>query len=115
MATSHDFDDTMPFVAPTGGATAGTIIVEATSLKAVLPMTTAISGVEYTAKVRGRVNGVTKSSATAFTALAPLTIKTDGVAYAASAAGIINAYAYGAAASGAASMDVVLVPPISVV
>lgn len=115
MATSENFDETMEFVAPAGGATAFTPIVEATTLKVTLPFFSATSGQNYTGKCVGGVGGITKSSATAFLAGAALTIKTDGVAYASSAAGIINAYAMGPAVSTATTMDVVLCLPIAVV
>lgn len=111
MPTSHDFDDTMPFVA-VAAVTAGTLVVTATTLIANLPLTSAVSGATYTGKVRGRVNGVTKSSNTAFLALAPLTISTAGLATAASVGGIVNAHAYGGAATTATTMDVILCPPI---
>jgi hypothetical protein len=116
MATLSNFDGTLEFVAPTGGATAFTPIVEATTLKVTIPLFTAISGVTYTGVCHQRlVRGITKSSATAFLSGAALTIKTDSTAYAASAAGIINAYAAGPAVSTATTMDVLLILPISVV
>lgn len=112
MASSDNFDETMEFVAPAGGATAGTLIVEATTLKVTLPLISATSGNNYTGKCFGRIDGVTKSSATAFLAGAALTIKTDGVAYARTAAGIVNAWAFGAAVSTDTSMSVILTLPI---
>lgn len=114
--TASNFDDTMEFVAPTGGATAFTPIIEATTLKVVVPLFTATSGQTYTGYCHNKViKGVTKSSATAFVSGAALTIKTDSVAYALSAAGIINAYAFGPATSTATTMDVLIVLPIAVV
>lgn len=117
--TLSNFNGTMPFVAPSGGATAFVPIIEATTLKVVVPLFSATSGQTYTGLCDSKaaeqvVQGITKSSATAFVAGAALTIKTDSVAYAASAGGIINAYAHGPAASTATTMDVDIVLPISV-
>jgi hypothetical protein len=64
MATSHDYDGSLSFVAPSGGATAGTIIKNTTTSAVIFPLTTAASGVAYTGKVSGRVNGVTTTTQT---------------------------------------------------
>ncbi len=114
MATSHDFDDTLPFVAVTA-ATAGTLVVTATTLIANLPMTSATSGNTYTGKITGRVNGVTKSSATTFLSGAPLQIGTNGVALAMASAGtVVNAYAVGGNTTTSTLMDVILCFPWTV-
>lgn len=62
MATSHDYDGSLSFIAPAGGATAGTIIKNSTTSATIFPLTTAASGVAYTGKVAGRVNGVTTTT-----------------------------------------------------
>jgi hypothetical protein len=63
MATSHDFDETLSYAAPAGGATAGTMLYNATSKMVVLPLTTATSGNTFTAKIRGLVKGAPRSTA----------------------------------------------------
>ncbi len=118
MASSNNFDETMPFTA-VAAVTAGTLVVTATTLIANLPLTSAASGVVYTGKITGRVSGVTKSSATAFLAGAPLQITTAGLALAMASAGtIVNAYAYGdwatSGATAGTTMDVILCLPWTV-
>jgi len=118
MATSSNFDETMVFTA-VAAVTAGTLSVTATTLIANLPLTSAASGVAYTGKCVGRVNGVTKSSNTAFLAGAPLQITTAGLAIAMASAGTIcNAYAYGdwltSGSTLGTTMDVILSLPITV-
>lgn len=114
MPTSHDSgaDIIMPMTA-VAAVTAGTLFVTATTLLAILPMTSALSGAAFSAKVAGRVNSVLKSTSTAFLSGAPLAINTALSAVAPSAGGIINAYAWGDANSSAATMDVLLCLPIT--
>jgi hypothetical protein len=105
----------MPLVAPAGGATAGTIIYDSTSLVVVLPMTTATSGSTYTGKVIGRVNSVAKVSGTAWVGGAALTWVSSSSAFQITVSGsgqTTQAVAFGAASSAAVTGDVVLRHPV---
>ncbi len=109
MATSHDFDGTLSFVAPASGATAGTIIKNTTTSATILPLTTAASGVAYTGKIAGRVNGVT---ATTLAWIAGQMLSHNGTAFS-TLISALRVVANAAAAKGAAATtgDVILCPP----
>lgn len=113
--TSHDWDDQLPFTAPAGGFTAGTLFVFTGNKAAVLPMQTKTSGQIASCKARGLVKGVVAVSTAAFSAGDPLTISSGLVAAAVSAAGTINAWAAADKVSTAVVCDVILTPPIPVV
>lgn len=66
MATSDNFEGTMPLTAPAGGATTGTLIMNATSKLVSMPMTTVTSGNTYTGKVVGLIRNSTKLSGVAW-------------------------------------------------
>ncbi len=72
MATSHDYDGTIRRIAGSGGVTVNTIFNDTTDKVVGLALATAASGVEFTAKVEGRVNGVAANTAAAWTAGQPL-------------------------------------------
>ena len=111
MATSHDWADTLTFVAPAGAATAGTIIRNATTLAVILPMTTAASGSNYIGKIAGRVNGVTRLTATDWIVGMPLSH--DGTAFSTVKTGVAI-IAHAANAATATTGDVILCPPSAV-
>jgi hypothetical protein len=113
--TSHDWDDTITFAAPTGGTTAGVLVGLSASKAIVLPLQTKTSGQTCVGKIRGLVKGVTKVSTAAFEGGDPLFITSALVAAAQSAAGIVNAWAAAPAVSTAVTCDVILTPPINTV
>lgn len=111
MPTSDNFDETLEFVAPVGGATTGTLIVfTAAQGTAVLPLTTATSGNTFVGKVTGRVKSVTKTTVAWITGEA-LLITTAGVAAAVTAGNFSNAIAATASAATATTGDVILRAP----
>lgn len=107
MATSHDYEGTITRVAPTGGATAGNIIADATDFVVCLAMTTAASGASYIAKVDGRVNGVAKSTGAAWTAGQPLAFASSVFTHIITGAHVV-AHAAAAATAAATTGDVIL-------
>ena len=111
MATSHDYDGCLIRVAPAGGATAGTIIADATDKVVCLPLTTALSGANFTAKVEGRVNGVAANTAAAWTTGQPLAYATgSGFTHIITGA-VIVAHAAAPRAIAATTGDVILCMP----
>ena len=110
MATSHDFDGTLPRVAPAGGATAGNIVADATDFVVCLALTTATSGNTYIAKVQGRVNGVARLTGAAWTAGQPLAWASSKLTHVITGAHVIG-HAAAAAASGDTTGDVILCLP----
>ncbi len=111
MATSHDWNGCLTFVAPAGGATAGTMIRNSTTLALILPMTTAASGSNYTGKIWGRANGVARLTATDWIAGMPLSH--DGTAFSTVKTGVAIV-ALAAAAATASTGDVILIGPSAV-
>lgn len=111
MATSHDWSGCLEFVAPAGGATAGTMIRNSTTLALILPMTTATSGNSYTGKIAGRVNGVARLTATDWIVGMPLSH--DGTAFSTVKTGVAIV-AHAANAATATTGDVILCPPSAV-
>ncbi len=109
MATSHDYDGTLAFIAPnSGGATAGTIYKISATSAAVLALTTAVSGLAFTGKIAGRVNGVTTTTVT-WTAGQRLTH--NGTSFS-TLTSVLAVVAHAAAAkTGATTGDVILCPP----
>ncbi len=110
MATSHDYDGTIRRVAPTGGATAGTIIADGTDFVVCLPLTTAVSGLAFTAKVEGRVNGVARNTGAAWTAGQALSFASSVFSHVVTGAKIV-AHAAAAAAIADTTGDVILCLP----
>ncbi len=110
MATSHDFDGTLAFVAPNStGAVAGTIYKISATSAAVLALTSAVSGLAYTGKIAGRANGVTTTTV-AWTASQRLSH--NGTAFS-TLTSVLAVVAHAAAAKTAAAVtgDVILCPP----
>ena len=111
MATSHDYDGTLPRVAPSGGVTAGTIYSDSTDKVTYLCMMTATSGSTFTAKVEGRVNGVAANTAAAWTAGQPLAYAAgSGFTHIITGA-VIVAHAAAPRAAAATTGDVILCLP----
>lgn len=106
MATSHDFEGALSFVAPAGGATAGTLIVDSTTKAVILPLTTATSGNSYVGKCSGRVNGVARLTATDW--IAGMRLAHDGTAFTTVTTGAVACVAHAAAAATATTGDVIL-------
>ncbi len=115
MATAvpSNTDETIVLAAPVGGATYGTVIFNATLKRLYLPMTTAASGVNYTAKVLGRVNTIPKSTAGAFTGGQLLNWASTAASFKAyTAAGVAHAMAAADATAAATTCDVFLIHPV---
>lgn len=56
MASSDNFEGTLSLATPSGGVTAGTVIIDATTRVVMLPMTTtAVTTVNFVARVAGRI------------------------------------------------------------
>jgi hypothetical protein len=109
MATSHDYDGSLSFVAPSGGATAGTIYKISATSGAVLALTTAASGAAFIGKIAGRANGVTTTTVAWVTGQR---LSHNGTAFS-TLTSVLAVVANAAAAKTAAAVtgDVILCPP----
>ena len=114
MPTSHDFDGTIRRIAA-AAITAGDMFSDGTDKVTGLALTTAAVSGTFTAKVIGRVNGVTTSTAAAWTAGQRLSCTTACV-FSTDVTGSVVVVAHAAAAATAAATtgDVILCLPESV-
>lgn len=97
-----------------GAATAGTILVLSGNKQVVLPLTTAITGQDFTAKILGLVKAAVKTSNTgAWIAGQELTMVsgTTSTMDAAAASGIVNCIAAAPSLTGETTADILLVHP----
>ncbi len=111
MATSHDFEGALSFIAPAGGVTAGTLIVNSTTKAAIYPLTTAASGVAYSGKVFGLIKGVPRVTTTDW--IVGMRLAHDGTAFVVTTTGAASVVGWAANAATATTGDVILTLPES--
>lgn len=111
MATSHEYSGALTFVAPAGGATAGTIIYNSTTKCAIFPLTTAASGANYIGKAEGLVKGVSRITTTDW--IVGMRLAHDGTAFTTVTTAAAAVVAHAANAATATTGDVILCFPDS--
>lgn len=110
MPTSDNLNDVVPQVA-VATVTAGTLYYNATSKAVVLPMTSAITGATYAAKITGLVRTVPKATGAAWTVNRSLSW--TSTKFKSCTGSTSQAVAYNAAASGDTTGDVILRLPVT--
>lgn len=114
MATSDNFDDTLPLIAPVGGQTVSTMFFDANTRLLALATTAAASGLQFAGKVFGRVADCPVVSTVTITQGQSLAWLTTTNNLSTSATGVnANSHAIAAysQAAGGTTVDVILTFP----